>query len=556
MNSRGKKLTEYEIFKSMLLKHIEKKLGDKTKKRDLAMEFDNKWTDLVWDSIGKPKDENELSQIDDAYVNLMKLIVRIISYKQDKSLGDIKLDRNTIESCIDNIEYVVFIEDFLNTFAWAMDYYQSINNAIDQVYANINLIKKEKYTLQNCLLGKKVTNGDLLFLLGSYFALKQINQDANCLERVQINIRHLRNIIENSDNEIRENKMPLLIKEVEDILFGRLTKKAKEDIAFNTNQWLEECDKESNIELWKDLWKYEEHELLRGSLSLFSPNNEHSVISASDHSALLSRLEKFVYIFDDDYSDEEHDHIIRAGLLTIDDYTQYLGKAENYRILGNIPLCWRNMFVRNDMRHDQKKIIDIIDGIVVSEVCSNQYLLQLIHDWIDNTTETTDWRYYAIKYPDYNYVAYTHNDGYGYYYIDKTMSNTLECAILQSSGFGETNVAWYLLNYILEERNSSKYSMELKRHAADNNEAYISITTTDYSNIQISISVNGWEIWGLPLSVAESLSLKNIEVQRTENEQNEYLLSVPDNNCDYIEWAEQYILRPLESLDGFLLVNK
>lgn len=553
MNSRGKKLTEYEIFKSMLLKHIEKKLGDKGKKRHLAIEFDNKWTDLVWNTIGKPTDENELSNIDDAYVNLMKLIVRIVSYKHGKLLENIKLDRETIESCICDIEDVEFIEDFLNTFSWAMEVYQSINKAIDTLFANIILIKKETYSFKNCLLGKKVTNGDLLYLIGSYYGLRQIKQDVNSLERIQLNIRHLRNIIENSDNEIRENKMPLLVKEVEDILSGGL--KVKDDIAFNTNQWLEECDKESNSELWKELWKYEEHELLRGSLSLFSPNDEHSVVSISDQSVVLSRLDKFMYIFDDKF--KEHDVIIRAGLLTMGDYTQYLGKSENYRIIGNIPLCWRNMFVRNDMRHNQEQIIDIIDAINVSNVTSMQYLENLINNWIgDKTSDTTDWRYYAIKYREYNYVAYTHNEGYGYYYIDGSKANTLECAILQSSGFGETNVAWYLLNYILFQRNSSKYAMGLERHAANDDEARIFIQSNDYPNIQIDISINGWKILGLPSSVAEDLGIKNIEVQRTENEQNEYIIAKPDINCDYIEWAELNILQPIGKLTGFSKVNK
>ncbi|MCI1732685.1 MAG: DUF262 domain-containing protein [Prevotella sp.] len=106
MNSRGKKLTEYEIFKSMLLKHIEKKLELKDYKRDLALKFDNDWTDLVWETIGRPGTEDKLKNIDNAYILLMKLITRILAYMHNAPEDNIELSKETIEAYMNDEIYI------------------------------------------------------------------------------------------------------------------------------------------------------------------------------------------------------------------------------------------------------------------------------------------------------------------------------------------------------------------------------------------------------------------------------------------------------------------
>ena len=62
MNSRGKPLTEYEIFKAQIEKYIEKKLNDKELMYRFAKSFDTDFTDLVWNELGGTS--NDLQKID------------------------------------------------------------------------------------------------------------------------------------------------------------------------------------------------------------------------------------------------------------------------------------------------------------------------------------------------------------------------------------------------------------------------------------------------------------------------------------------------------------
>ena len=549
MNSRGKKLTEYEIFKSMLLKHVEKKMELKDYKRDLALKFDNEWTDLVWETIDRPEEENKLSNIDKAYIQLMKLITRILTYIHGTPEEEnIELSKQTIESYMNDKHCINFIDDFIGAHVWAKNKFGSVDKATDKLFDNINQIYKEKHGFSACLNGNSIKNGDLLFLYGCYCGFTQLRDDKCTLERVQFNIRHLRNIIENSDNEIRKDKMPLLINEVKDIMSSNIAKKDKGQVAFNTNIWEEEIEKENNIEVWKLLWNFEEHELLRGSLANFASNRILFLSDKIELNTLISRLEKFSYIFDENY--KANDKLIRAALLTVKDYTQNNGSAFNYRILGNIPLCWRGMLVKREIRKNQESIMEVIDTIQVTTEKIETVLRNMIDTYLDSkTTDKSDWRYYAVKYSENTYMAYTHTDGYGYFYMNKEITNTLGVVVLQTSYFGTSNVAWYLLNLILFNRNVERYNITLGDHAAREDEADLSIITDDYKmDFGILEDEIGWYLSGISLTEANKMAISCYE---DHNDSQTWLVCKPNKNVDYIEWAEQNIFRPLECLKGF-----
>lgn len=546
MNSRGKKLTEYEIFKSMLLKHIEKELHEKDKKRELAVKFDNVWTDLVWESIGRPSEESSLESIDKAYIRLLRLMLRWLSYKHCSQDTNPKLNASSIVKYFDEMQYVIQVENMLDVFSWVKTNYGSVQNGIDNVLESLKLIVKERNAFSNCLQGKNVTNGDFLLFLGIFYALRQIKEDNNKLNDVRLGLRHLRNLIENSDDEIRDEKMPRLVIEVEEIMAGKL--RLKQNVAFNTNQWDEEREKEAHRKEWVELWNYEEHYLLRGSLSAFASNQTLNLSDADELGKLKRRLDNFHYVFDKEY--QKNDHLIRAAFLTVKDYSQYMGKYENYRIIGNIPLCWRDMFIKNDRRKNQEAVIEIIERFNPDGVPIKDKLSSIINEYLnDPEVDKTDWRFYAIKYREHTYKAYTHNAGYGYFYVDKNASlNTLETAILQSSGFGYSNVAWYLLPMILKERNENKYNITLATHAAREEEENIYIHT-ETNVFQLGISQNGWYVMGMPKEDAIGYGIRNIP--SSVNSDIPYFYVIPDKNQDYIEWAENHIFKPLESISGF-----
>ena len=551
MNSRGKKLTEYEIFKSQLLKHIEKKLNNRVLKRDLAIKFDNQWTDLVWETIGRPEEESLLGGIDEAYIMLMRLILRYLSYLHGKPVSEpnIKLNPESIATYLDDLKYVDFLETFMDVFSKAQKEFGSINRATDTVIGEISNIVKNRYAFSSCLNKESVKNGDCLFLYGLFCALKMYQQSSDSLNIICLRMRHLRNIIENSDNEIRDDKMPSLIKDVDIIISGCLDKKYQ--TAFNKNQWEEECEKESHIDEWKKLWPFEEHFLLRGAIASFADNQNLDLGDSNALRIVLDRLSKFRYIFDDSFRDKEYDMLIRAALLTIDDYSQYLRTDSRYRILGNLPMCWRPIFVKNDMRKRQGVIMSILDRMSFDvQLDVKKYLEGLISDYVNSPdADKTDWRYYVIKYRQHMYKAYTHNEGYGYYYLGES-GKLGEVAILQSSGFGISNVAWYILPLILKERNEKQYRLSLGNHAAREEEESIEVSTKDYA-IQIGIlKEGGWYISGLPEDVAKNLGL--VFSVNQDDSGMKWLSCEPTVGADYIEWAEKNILKPLSVLPGIL----
>lgn len=556
MNSRGKKLTAYEIFKSMLLKHIEKTLGLKEYKKELAIKFDNEWTDLVWETIGKPYEEEKLVEIDNAYIHLIRLLFSILAISQNESGKDFSLTTKEISDFLGSKDDVSFIEDFLDVFVWVYKSYTSIGKGVDMLISNMSQIIKIRNPFETCLKeGRdKIKNGDLLVLIGQYWAFKNIKESVYDEERAQLNYRHLRNIVENSDDEIRKEKMTELFSEVEDVMCGRLTTKSKSE--FNTNQWIEECEKENHLEEWKNIWKYEEHPLLRGAISNFAEKQSLDLSNIHSVQTLNDRLEKFGYIFDKDYV--QHDRLIRAAFLCEKDYSQTAPKYEEYRILGNIPWCWRRMLVKSTQRKHQDSIMEVIDTYNVSSDSIKDVMERRILEFmIDKSTDKLNWRYYAVKYMNHTYKAYTHTDGYGYFWVPKDhvnengVTNTLEAAILQSSYFGTSNVAWYLLNLIVKERNENKYNLDIVgTHAASGDEYFVNLKNKD-KNIYLSIDRRGWYISGLSLKEATSYGIKNTK-EYSDSNGNLYILVEPDNDSDYIEWCEEFILKPLETLSGFL----
>lgn len=541
MNSRGKKLTEYEIFKSMFLKHVEKTLGEKALANQLAMRFDNGWTDLVWETIGKPSDEEGRREIDRAYIRLIRMLLVFLSYRHDMLNDNPQLNQETMANLVDSVDCVNFITDFMEVWVWASHQQGGTTGAVNLVTGELQTIVKNRHTFQGCLRGDNVRYGDMLLLMGEYLGLKHLKENTDTLQEVRRNMRHLRNLIENSDNEIRNNLMPSLLKETEEVMLGLLS--ARDHVTFNTNQWNEECEKEGHIPEWEQLYQYEEHPLLRGALSNFAPGQNLDLGNSQSLNIILSRLSKFSSLFDNTY--EQNDGLIRKAMLTLGDYSQWEGNRQDFRIVGNVAASWRSMFVKSTARKGQETIMRLLDQYNPTGDNAT-HLQEMVDDYLQNpNTDTTDWRYYVVKY--YNYtegIAYS-NGQYGYYWLDHQNSNSLETAILQSSQFGLSNVAWMLLNLILFERNKGCYNLTLYTHAANGDEESVYLNS-DQGQMQLAITTEGWGLYCAPGDLLQHVNIPNASYQP---EKQRWLI-VPDKGADFIEWAEQHILSPLGTIPG------
>lgn len=245
MNARGKPLTEFEIFKSKFEKHVSPFYNEDVDRfREISCKLDVEWSDLVLEAV-----KGDVKRIDTAFVNLFKNILSIIYWRhptEDKDPGvksglsvDIVRDRGDVD----------FIESFLNAFASAGD----LKSLWGRVFFSSNLplgtdpqanegvedrirLNKLKGEVFDAACSDVLPDTKLLLLYGWYLWVKAGAQpDVSAL-------RHLRNLIENSEHEIRAERMQHLVGLVDAIFEGRFLDDGAEQ-GVNRNQWIEECAK-------------------------------------------------------------------------------------------------------------------------------------------------------------------------------------------------------------------------------------------------------------------------------------------------------------------------
>lgn len=477
MNSRGKTLTDYEIFKSQIEKYIEVDLKDKEMMYEFAKKFDTDFTDLVWH-----EQNMNLSLIDDSFVTLFKNLLGIRNFLRGntKSLVELKYlgeylpqeisaDGKKKPSWSINKEDIRFIMDFFEEFhkvyrllsngagaqtandlVWGKVFYSSDNVRgdahVDDTIEGIRVFRTD-VNLFRTACNKGLRYADMVMLYAMYLTLKlhpltDMDEEDMDVWRKDIDaLRHIRNLIENSDDELsRPDYIASAMTDVKTILEGNILTISSSK--FNSNQIEEEKGKAASPDRWKALFYYENHDIFRGSLSLMAPPTGQGIFDISEDSVydtLLERLGKVDFVFDND--SKKKDEEIRAKLLSWSDFGQSAlsdtKRGRNNRMIGFQPASWRMLLTRNNY-FDQSRILKLLDSLDCSVPLSF------------NTLPVSDWRYYA-SHPDYyrdTYVAYNMAK-YGYYFIPET-GRPIEIFLLQSTSCADVeNVMWKLLNRIL-----------------------------------------------------------------------------------------------------------
>lgn len=511
MNSRGRGLTEYEIFKSQLEKYIDITLGEKELKYDFAQKLDTDYTDLVWRELGKKREV-----IDDAFVMLFRNILAIRNFTRGKNtsylqelnvLGDYlpldsNEDRKKTPSWFIQKEDIDFIMDFLQVFnvdndkVWGRLFYES-----DSVCGEfppegrgerIRLFRTP-VNLFRTACSKKLNNAERVMMYAEYYALKRYGGgesevDMDSWLTTMTPMRHVRNLVENSDDELaRPDFLYEILKEVENVIDGNILELEKS--RFNTSQFIEEKSKAANPELWKQLFHYENHDILRGALALMSEDktvepfrpSDFNIADSSVFKLLLYRVEKIERFFDD--SLKTQDRFIRAALLSISDFGQIYSSnvkySRNNRMIGNLPGSWRLLMTKN-LRFKQSGILAVIDELDETRDLT-------IRDLAKN-----DWRYYATRdgYYQNTYLAYN-APSYGYYYT-KDNSRPMEVYVLRSSSSSDDNVMWKLLNLQLMYKLTAENVVERQTLDLGNRQTAPSLKIKD--KFSIDGIEEGWTI--------------------------------------------------------------
>ena len=483
MNSRGKSLTNYELYKSDFLEFL--KLQYPGFKDKFSDKLDTIWTDILWKHAElDTKGNRNIRSVDDGFMNLFSNVsVMLYHVRTDDNFSDNNgKDSKHLVSAFDkqftsedeiNTLYNIFtlIEKALTDDSMSK-YKDGIFYQNDTVKGGnsdkIRIFWGNKENIFILPFRSRLTREQMIIFYAIYIGI-QNNLDDNVLI---IRLRHLRNLVENSKNELRGNKIHGMLTETEAyITSGEFPSTGY----FNSLQINEEKEKDK-LPNWKDYWEYEDHEILHGSLGLF----------IMTHS--LDQLEKFSSLFDEQY--KEHTQILRLAFLIAGkdgtDYFQYgpymdqPKKTWKRRILVNNPSKWSDFFIRNNIRRNQDAIINCLRNLPGNI----QELDKYVSDGLQKLSKKS-WKYYMVKYPNNaNTVA---EWTYGIYHWDDLVNRPLEAIMLNSQDHSPSNIEWNILNLTLRWQEEVKERCDLDKHGS-------SPLKLVFANSNISATQDGWVV--------------------------------------------------------------
>jgi hypothetical protein len=434
MNSRGKSLTQYEIFKSSFEKFLED--NHSLYKEQISKKLDVEWANMLW--------EEDCEDIDSGFLNLFRNLFIINYYVKnsqvraiedaDKCFKEMLSTQTDLELFVDSLD--AFQKLYKKESKGIDDYYNRFFYTAEETLGKNGFIRVFWQSKDNLFLRATTTSLTWAETLMFYAIIISLQNEIN-EKLLFFRFRQLRNLISNSAFELRpENIHKMLIYTKELVLRGKLP-----DDTFNQNQIIEEKSEYKISDLENNLLIFENHDILRGSLGLFIANAGENCINT---------LEKFSQIFDNNH--REHTPLIRMALLALDDYSQQ-DTDTNKRFLVHKSDVWRNFFTINQRRKEQNKIIEIVAKISINGNLIND-LKVIVNNYL--SCERKDWRYYFIKYDND-----LHHPGTQGYYCWKDRKNLpMETIMLNSSYESPSNLEWNVYNRILFNKNRESSSLD------------------------------------------------------------------------------------------------
>jgi hypothetical protein len=390
MNSRGKPLTPFEHFKAEfeeIIKHTSEELS-----KEINHKFDIDWTDMLFPYRGY----NNI--IDDEFMRYFHFISDIISYKsglpveKDEFKVAQQLYSTENKSAKDNIQYLrssfdcwldLNIPNFFATI-FAKYSYESGKVAIYQI--DLNIFKEcldnyGEYAGRN----RKFPLNKILLI---YSVIIYLQNKKNISEaQFQRRVRIIRNLIWNSSDEIRDDRMKTLLSESQSIILtGVIPETESGDLGYNVRQKEEERKKIKwlidHAEEEDELYHLEDHLLLKGCVSVVDLNNP-------------VNFKRFILLFDNC-----HKEYINRALLTFGDYSQFISWRFQIGARSNDSV-WNDLFHPTKLRSGFEETFNILNNLLLTLDESNvndDYLKKCIDSYLESNLTLKNWRYYFVKY--------------------------------------------------------------------------------------------------------------------------------------------------------------
>ncbi|KAA6341816.1 hypothetical protein EZS27_010389 [termite gut metagenome] len=415
MNSRGKALTEFEYFKA----GFSEILTNPSEKERFEKSVDQDWIDAIWNIVLEPgnlKNEDDIALIvDNCFLNLFNFITSVIAFKKDWRYKDTMVSAELLKTIYSDTMHQNILFETLdaiclqqtnnsafwgNTFYYDKDGFQSSKSRLYFQHQEVNLLKR-------CLFHFGGQRGlsfpEQLILHACFTQFKTQSID------FENRIRVIRNLVVNSENELRETILSYSFEEVEQyIIHGDLNVFEN----FKTDQIEEEKKKEhflkqsmTEIDLLK---KLEDSDIFRGNVSLIPLDQNFGF-----------RSEKFLTLFDE--YEILSDFNNRCDLLlSFGDYSQNDGALTNLMSPTSRTVI-RNFFTTPGFNKaqfynkTQTVILDCLDYFIANLTISiDDKIKEKLVYYISNPK---DWKYYFMKYHSFRKDCtrgyYWHNGDYG-----------------------------------------------------------------------------------------------------------------------------------------------
>ncbi|HBD8979352.1 TPA: DUF262 domain-containing protein [Campylobacter jejuni] len=545
MNARGKKLTDFEIFKAEFEKFLI------SNKKNLFKEYfikniDGEWTDLFW-RLGF---KNKHYLIDDAFMNFFYFISEMLHVKNKEKTPVIDFE-NMKKNISKLIENVYLNDENIDFFFKAIKYLENIANfnkenlsdnfeknklALFDKYPDllIKVINNDKGNLIN--LQQKI----LLFIIISNFVENEGNINVvNLLDKLRI-VRNLTQRIRALKQGKIDYTATLSYEKLYYILNLSLVN-AKENIytylinnevkLTNTDISKDSLDQEvykakyiqNDNNLKCTIQQLEDYKYICGDLSFFLFEDKELLKFASDNITKIFTSKT---------------HLIIRSLLTIEDYAKYIGFAgSGSKYYFGVDNKWEILLTKNNQNDMEdytdylglfyqffKKYKSIKDEFL--DYDSNEILEQLILDYLNNkgNINYTSWVYYFIKHGDKIFNNTEKREKNYFVWYDEENFNI-------DKMYGETMGSKYVNTYV-------KILSEISNiHLIEDEQRSEYIKITDKIEIT-SCNKNGWL-----LKLNDKFIVENINsdfVLEKEDEDGVYILK-HNKSQDVIEMAQELI---------------
>jgi hypothetical protein len=453
MNSRGKELTDFEHFKSQFSDILPSKHA-----KVFNENIDISWSDLFW-SLFKDEPNKDIAKlVDSGFLSFFWFLADILAIKNKINRKGLDNGELIVKLFKENEANIEFLFSCLNLFtdihSKEEKYFESLfyineyeNNKCKLFFQNaqINLFKKCCETYGYDEKSNSFSIGEQLMFYACILHKNNNNENFN------LNIRKIRNIISSSEFQLRKENLPSLYNDIEALV---LNQELSEDSKLSKAQIEEEIKKEEflqlNPQLSETIFRLEDHNLLRGTISIF--DFDENITSYAD-------------IFERTFTSDCNYFNISQAMLTIGNYSQKHGRLRRF---GNsTSSTWRELFTPNEYRknfNETKRILkEYLTLYVNKEFSNDNEIITSFNTSFDvELRMPKNWRYYYIRYNNFKKIGGQNTDGF---YLWSDISNKpFDCYMMNKKQFNGWHWNPYLLElkYINKNCNLENYGSKLQ----------------------------------------------------------------------------------------------